>query len=91
MATRLAGHAADIAKGVDGALAKDIAMSRARKALDWEAQYGMALDPVLARKRRETSSAASGKHGACTMCGAFCAYKIMDERKDKENCKLSVK
>ncbi|MFN2355584.1 MAG: phosphomethylpyrimidine synthase ThiC [Desulfopila sp.] len=80
MATRLAGHAADIAKGVDGALAHDVAMSKARKALDWEAQYGLALDPVLARKRRESSSAAAGEHGACTMCGPFCAYKIMDER-----------
>lgn len=84
MATRLAAHAADLVKGIDGALDHDIAMSRARKALDWEAQYRLALDPVLARERRESSAVPAGGHGACTMCGAFCAYKIMDERLSKK-------
>ncbi|MEZ4600121.1 MAG: phosphomethylpyrimidine synthase ThiC [Syntrophotaleaceae bacterium] len=82
MASRIAAHAADIAKSLPGALDKDIAMSRARKALDWETQYCLAIDPALARKRR-SESGVDEEHGACTMCGEFCAYKIMDQRKRK--------
>ena len=81
MATRLAAHAADVVKGIPGAMEKDIAMSRARKALDWEKQYELALDPALARKRRGATAGVADEHGACTMCGQFCAYKVMDERK----------
>jgi phosphomethylpyrimidine synthase len=80
MATRIAAHAADIVKGLPGAMEKDIAMSKARKALDWETQYCLAIDPELARKRRGESGV-DEEHGACTMCGEFCAYKVMDERK----------
>ncbi len=80
MATRIAAHAADIVKGLPGAMEKDIAMSRARKALDWETQYCLAIDPELARRRR-SESGVDEEHGACTMCGEFCAYKVMSERK----------
>jgi len=80
MACRVAAHAADLVKGVPGAMDKDIAMSRARKALDWEQQYALAIDPAKARKRRGESPV-DESHGACTMCGQFCAYKVMDERR----------
>ncbi|ABA89475.1 4-amino-5-hydroxymethyl-2-methylpyrimidine-phosphate synthase [Syntrophotalea carbinolica DSM 2380] len=83
MATRIAAHAADIVKGLPGAMEKDIAMSKARKGLDWETQYCLAIDPELARKRRGESGV-DEEHGACTMCGEFCAYKVMDERKPKQ-------
>ncbi|TKB26330.1 phosphomethylpyrimidine synthase ThiC [Desulfopila sp. IMCC35006] len=81
MATRLAGHAADIVKGIPGAIERDIAISKARQALDWEKQYALALDPPLARARRGATAEVADTHGACTMCGEFCAYKIMDGRK----------
>ncbi len=84
MATRLAAHAGDIVKGIPGALAKDIAMSEARKGLDWERQFALAIDPPLARKRRAETTQPSAEHGACTMCGEFCAYKIMDGRKKQK-------
>ena len=77
MAARLAAHAGDIAKGVPGALERDIRMARARKRLDWEGQFAEALDPARARRLRAESGVA--EHGACTMCGEFCAYKVMDE------------
>jgi len=79
IASRIAAHAADIVKRVPGAIEKDHAMARARKELDWEKQFELALDPVRARERRE-SNAAADEHGACTMCGDLCAVKIMDER-----------
>jgi phosphomethylpyrimidine synthase len=77
IASRIAAHAADIAKGVTGAMAKDIAMAKCRKKLDWEGQFALALDPDKARQFRADSPVAD--HGACTMCGEFCAYKVMDE------------
>ncbi|MGL1930237.1 MAG: phosphomethylpyrimidine synthase ThiC [Desulfotalea sp.] len=81
MATRIAAHAADIVKGIPGAKEWDRKMSKARKDLDWATQYDLAIDPPLARKRREETADAADIHGACTMCGEFCAYKMMDERK----------
>jgi phosphomethylpyrimidine synthase len=80
MACRIAAHAADIVKGVPGAMEKDIAMAHARKKLDWEGQYAQALDPEKARRLR-SESGVDESHGACTMCGEFCAYKVMNERK----------
>jgi len=77
IASRIAAHAGDIAKGVKGAMDKDIQMAKCRKKLDWEGQYNLALDPERARTLRESSPVSD--HGACTMCGEFCAYKVMDD------------
>ena len=82
IATRIAAHAADIAKGVPGAIDKDNAMALARKKLDWEGQFAMALDPDKAREYRANSPVSD--HGACTMCGEFCAYKVMDTAMARE-------
>jgi phosphomethylpyrimidine synthase len=77
IATRIAAHAGDIAKGVKGAMDKDIAMAKCRKKLDWEGQFSLAMDPDKAREYRANSPVSD--HGACTMCGEFCAYKLMDD------------
>lgn len=82
IASRIAAHAGDIAKGVKGAFDKDIKMARCRKKLDWEGQFDMALDPEKARRLRAESGVAD--HGACTMCGEFCAYKVMDDAMEKQ-------
>ncbi len=81
MACRIAAHAADIAKGVKGAMEKDTAMARCRKQLDWEGQFALALDPEKARRLR-AESGVDEEHGACTMCGEFCAYKVMNARRE---------
>ena len=81
IAARIAAHAADIAKGVKGAMDKDNAMARCRKKLDWEGQFALALDPDKARELRAHSPVSD--HGACTMCGEFCAYKVMDHAMKK--------
>ncbi|WP_243370922.1 phosphomethylpyrimidine synthase ThiC [Geotalea sp. SG265] len=85
IASRIAGHAADIVKGVKGAMDKDIQMARCRKKLDWEGQFALALDPDKARRLRAESGVAD--HGACTMCGEFCAYKVMDDAMEKQAAK----
>ena len=84
IACRIAAHAGDIVKGVKGAMEQDIAMAKCRKALDWEGQFALALDPAKARRLR-AESGVDEEHGACTMCGEFCAYKVMNERREKQS------
>lgn len=82
IATRIAGHAADIAKGLPGAMDWDIAMSKARKSLDWDNQIKLAIDPEHARELRE-----KGKphiQDVCSMCGEYCAIKLVDETLHKK-------
>jgi phosphomethylpyrimidine synthase len=74
IATRIAAHSGDLVKGVKGAQAWDDAMSRARKLLDWEGMYRLALDPEKARRYKESSEAADAK--VCTMCGSLCSINL---------------
>ncbi len=80
--TRIAGHAADVARGVPGARDWDLRMSRARKSLDWEGQLRLALDPRKAR-RLFGERQVEGER-ACTMCGDFCAMRFISEYLGKE-------
>ena len=82
IASLIAAHAADIVKEIPGAIEKDHAMAKARKDLDWEKQFELALDPAKARERRGSNDAAD-EHGACTMCGDLCAVKVMDDRREE--------
>ena len=76
VASKIAAHAADIVKGVPGALERDRKLARARKRLDWETQRRLSIDPVkfaAVRERRKTRTR------ACSMCGDFCAMRIVSE------------
>ncbi len=77
IAARIAAHAADIAKGVPGAMEWDNAMSLARKNLDWDRQIKLAMDPGLAGKMRE--KAKPGDTEVCSMCGEYCAVKLLKD------------
>ncbi len=77
VAARIAAHAADIAKNIKGALDWDISMSVARKKRDWQKQFKLAIDPVVAREYRKRSKPAS--KDVCTMCGQYCSMKISDK------------
>ncbi len=72
IATRIAAHSADIAKGLPGAIERDRQMSIYRRDLDWEGMMSMAIDPEGARKRVSLSS----DRETCTMCGELCAVKL---------------
>ncbi len=74
IASRIAAHAADIAKKVKGALDADIRLAKARRALDWEGQIRLSIDPQKARALRQTSPPSDS--AVCTMCGSLCAIKI---------------
>jgi phosphomethylpyrimidine synthase len=77
IAARIAAHAGDIAKGVQGALEWDLEMSTARKHLDWERQIALSIDPTHAREVRKKSKPHQGD--VCTMCGKYCAVKLVEE------------
>ncbi len=72
MASRIAGHIADIAKGLPGAMEKDQRISEARQKLDWEGVIRESLDPELVAQRLQITE----DREACSMCGKLCAVKI---------------
>ena len=82
IATKIAAHAADIAKGVPHATDWDLKMDNARKVLDWDAQFDVAIDPEKARRYRQ--EAKPEKEDTCSMCGNFCAVKNMNKIMDGE-------
>lgn len=73
IASRIAGHAADIARGLKGSMEMDCRMARARKSLDWKEQIRLSIDPRRAQKLRESSM--PRESDVCTMCGELCAIK----------------
>lgn len=82
IASKIAAHAADIAKGLPGATDWDLQMDKARKVLDWEKMFDVAIDPEKARRYRESSK--PEKEDTCSMCGNFCAVKNMNRILDGE-------
>jgi phosphomethylpyrimidine synthase len=83
IASRIAGHAADIARRQPGAIRRDLRMSRARAALDWPKMWKEAIDPERARRVFEANR--SRTDGVCTMCGEFCAIKRTKETFDEQD------
>jgi len=75
IASRIAAQAAEACMGRPAAVEREIGISRARKALDWEGMKTLALDPEMVDKRREEHK----DHRECAMCGKFCAYKMIEE------------
>ena len=82
IASKIAAHAADIAKGLPGARDWDDEMAAARRALDWEKTFELSIDPEKARRYR--AEAAPEKEDTCSMCGNFCAVKNMNKILDGE-------
>jgi len=76
IASRIAAHAADIAKGIPGARERDRDFSAMRKNRDWTGQLANCLDPTTARRYREEGK--PHNDDVCSMCGEFCVFKIAD-------------
>ena len=79
IASKIAAHAADIAKGIPGAMDQDNKMADARHKLDWDAQFACALDPETARAIRDSRKPEDDHSEACSMCGKFCAVRSMNK------------
>lgn len=82
IAARIAAHAADIAKGVPGARQWDDDMARARRALDWERQASLAIDPARFRELRRERTGTSVE--TCSMCGDYCPMREQWLQEDNE-------
>lgn len=78
IATKIAAHSGDLAKGVHGARSRDDQMSVYRKKLDWEGQYRLSLDPEKAREIRMMSE--DYDKAVCTMCGTLCSMALENTR-----------
>jgi phosphomethylpyrimidine synthase len=76
IASRIAAHAGDIAKGVKGANEWDRKMSLARKKLDWGEQARLSLDP---KHFRGVHAKHATGGSACSMCGEFCAMEMAEK------------
>ncbi len=76
IASRIAGHAGDIVKGVKGAEEWDRKMSMARKNIDWEEQTRLSLNPERAQKVHSQHATAGS---ACSMCGKYCAMELVEK------------
>ena len=85
IASKIAAHAADIAKGVKGARDIDDKMADARKNLDWDAQFECALDPETAKAIRQSRMPEDDHSDTCSMCGKFCAVRSMNKALSGEN------
>ena len=86
VATKIAAHAADIAKGVPGARAWDHQMSHARQRLDWDKMLDLAIDPDKAKEMRASSTPEDAS--VCTMCGKMCAVRTLNKVLDGEDVNI---
>ena len=77
IASRIAAHAADIAKKIPHARDLDDAMGDARRTFDWEKQWECSIDPQTAMAIRD--SRAPEQEDSCSMCGKFCAVRSMNK------------
>ena len=76
IASKIAAHAADIAKGIPGAIEKDNKMASCRKALDWDGQISHSFNPERVRGWR--SEIPPSDLEVCSMCGEFCAIRTVE-------------
>ena len=79
VASKIAAHAADIAKGIPGARDIDDKMADARRVLDWDAQFACAIDPETAKEIRDSRKPDDEYSDTCSMCGKFCAVRSMNK------------
>jgi len=86
IASRIAGHAGDIVKGVKGALDWDKSISQARSKRDWKKQIKLSMDPHKAENYRLSSQPKLSD--VCTMCGKYCSIKVMDDCKKKGDASI---
>ncbi|MFH1622428.1 MAG: phosphomethylpyrimidine synthase ThiC [Candidatus Omnitrophota bacterium] len=77
IASRIAAHAGDIAKGIKHQIDWDKNISKARKLRDWKKQINLSIDPTKAKRYRLASK--PKESNVCTMCGRYCSIKLFDD------------
>lgn len=87
VASKIAAHAGDIAKGLPGAREADDRMSDARRRIDWEEMFALAIDGKKARAYFE--SARPSEQHSCSMCGKMCAMRTTNKILEGESVTLT--
>lgn len=86
IASKIAAHAADIAKNIKGAREWDYEMSKARQNLDWKKMFELSIDPEKGKKYREESM--PEHEDSCTMCGKMCSMRNMNKVMEGKNINI---
>lgn len=86
IASKIAAHAADVSNNIKGAKEWDYKMSEARKELNWEKMFDLAIDPEKARRYRREST--PEHEDTCTMCGKMCAVRNMNKVMEGKNINI---
>ncbi len=76
IASKIAAHAADIARGIDTDVDREVSLGR--KHLDWDRMFKYVVDPDKARKMRKEKN--PDEEEACSMCGDVCAFKVVKDQ-----------
>ena len=82
IASKIAAHAADIAKKIPHAMDRDNAMGDARRTFRWDDQWAVSIDPETAKAIRD--SRAPEHDDTCSMCGKFCTVRSMNKALEGE-------
>lgn len=85
IAYRIAAHAADLVKLRDKAIKWDMAMTEARRTLDWEKQIALSIDPEEAARIHARTGQLKGNTVPCTMCGGACVYIMLPQQRYKKS------
>ncbi|MBW4829412.1 MAG: phosphomethylpyrimidine synthase ThiC [Clostridiaceae bacterium] len=86
IASKIAAHVGDLAKGLPGAKEWDLEMSVARRKLDWEKMFSLAIDEEKARRYRKEST--PEHEDSCTMCGKMCSVRNMNRIMDGKDINI---
>lgn len=86
IASKIAAHVGDLAKGLPGAKEWDLEMSKARRKLDWEKMFSLAIDEEKARRYRKEST--PEHEDSCTMCGKMCSVRNMNRIMDGKDINI---
>ncbi len=81
IAYRIAAHAGDLVKIREKAIKWDMAMTEARRTLDWERQIALSIDPEEAARIHGRTGQHPGNNVPCTMCGGACVYMMLPQQK----------
>jgi phosphomethylpyrimidine synthase len=88
IASKIAAHAADIAKKIPNARDWDNNMSKARQRVDWECMFNLSIDPQKARRYRAESK--PEREDTCSMCGEFCSMRNMNKILNGESVDINI-
>lgn len=90
IAYRIAAHAGDLVKIRDKAIKWDMAITEARRTLNWEKQISLSINPEEAQRIHTREGQHPGNNVPCTMCGSACVYIMLPQQRQKSNLEIKT-